>query len=266
MTKSPFPGMDPYLEHPRLWQDVHNRLIAALADAITLLVAPRYYVGLERHTYLIKLDEDIPLGKPDIAIIGPHTSQKPLDTNLSPSVAVLEVDVPISDEVGVNYLEVREVETETLVTLLEILSPVNKVSRKGRQDYEEKRDQIFRTRTNLIEIDLLRSGEPMQIVGPTVESDYRILVSRGVKRPRAQLYPFSVRHAIPAFPLPLLPADEEPTVELGEILHALYTRARFDLRLNYTKPPVPPLRDEDGVWAQNLIHKSATPNSSEFGG
>src|SRR5215468_6146658 len=46
--KSPFPGMDPYLEHPSLWPDVHNRLITAVADDLSERVAPRYYVGLER--------------------------------------------------------------------------------------------------------------------------------------------------------------------------------------------------------------------------
>jgi hypothetical protein len=30
--RSPFPGMDPYLEHPSLWPDVHNRLIVAIAE------------------------------------------------------------------------------------------------------------------------------------------------------------------------------------------------------------------------------------------
>ena len=31
---SPFPGMDPYLDHPDLWSDVHHRLITVLADTI----------------------------------------------------------------------------------------------------------------------------------------------------------------------------------------------------------------------------------------
>lgn len=245
--------MDPYLEHPSLWEDVHNSLIVAIRDALSPLVAPRYYIGVERRAYLLKPDDIVLIGKPDIAVIGPRPAYGPIRATASPSIAVLEVDVPMNDEVGENFLEIHEVETGQLVTVVELLSPVNKLHSKGRQDYEEKRDQIFRTRTNLVEIDLLRAGESMQIVGPAVDSDYRILVSRGAKRPRAQLYPFSVRHPIPSFPLPLLPDDEEPTVELGEIVHALYTRARFDLRLNYTKPPVPPLRDEDVAWAQTLI-------------
>jgi hypothetical protein len=50
----------------------------------------------------------------------------------------------------------------------------------------------------------------------------------------------------------LLPGDEEPIVELNSIFHAFYSRARFDLRLNCAKPPVPPLREEDVEWAKEL--------------
>ena len=66
--KSPFPGMDPYLEHPSLWPDVHNRLITAVADDLSARVAPRYYVGLERRTYLLKADDVVFIGRPDIAV------------------------------------------------------------------------------------------------------------------------------------------------------------------------------------------------------
>ena len=73
----------------------------------------------------------------------------------------------------------------------------------------------------------------MQVVGAQVQSDYRILVSRGTQRPRASLIAFTLRQPIPAFRLPLLPGDNEPEVALNRILHALYRRARFDLRLDY---------------------------------
>ena len=93
----------------------------------------------------------------------------------------------------------------------------------------------------------------MPLVRKPPRSHYRILVSRGLRRPRAQLHGFSVRDSIPTFPLPLLKGDPEPEVKLGEVLHALYERARFDLRLDYTRPPVPPLDDEDAVWASELV-------------
>src|SRR5271165_3942085 len=55
--RPPFLGMDPWLEHPAIWPDVHNRLIAAIADELTPRVAPRYYLGLEQRIYELQLGE-----------------------------------------------------------------------------------------------------------------------------------------------------------------------------------------------------------------
>ncbi len=197
--------MDPYLEHPALWPDVHNRLIAAIADDLTPRLAPRYYIGLERRAYLLKPDDVVFIGRPDIAVI-PHRPQ-PVPAALPlAEVDILEVDVPMNDEVGENYLEVHEVTTGKLVTILEVLSPVNKLHGEGRPQYEEKRDGVFRTRTNLVEVDLLRAGEPLPVIGKPVRSDYRILVSRGAQRPHAQLYTFNLRPPIPLFHFRSCPA------------------------------------------------------------
>jgi hypothetical protein len=169
---------------------------------------------------------------------------------------VLEVDVPMADEVEEVFVEVREVTTGRCVTVLELLSPVNKLTGRGRETYLEKRTQVLRTRTSLVEVDLLRAGEPMPVIGPPVASNYRILVSRGSRRPRAQLYTWSLRELIPTFALPLAKGDSEPTVDVGAVLHALYDRARFDLRLDYTRPPVPPLGEEDAAWARSLVARA----------
>jgi hypothetical protein len=251
--ESPFPGMDPYLEHPSLWPDVHNRLIAALADDLSERVAPRYYIGLERRTYLLKADDLVFIGRPDIAVASTPGAPGVTPHLVATSVTVLDVDVPMQDEVSENFLEIHEVKTGKLVTILELLSPVNKLHRQGREEYARKRGYIFRSWTNLVEIDLLRAGEPMPVVGVQMQSDYRILVSRGLQRPHASLIVFSLRQPIPAFTLPLLPGDDEPEVAINRILHALYRRARFDLRLDYTQPPIPPLPAADAAWAQVLI-------------
>jgi Protein of unknown function (DUF4058) len=251
--KSPFPGMDPSLEHPSLWPDVHNRLIAALADDLSARVAPRYYVGLERRTYLLKADDMVFIGRPDIAVASTTGASVFASQPATTSVTVLEVDVPMQDEVSENFLEIHEVKTGKLITILELLSPVNKLHTQGREDYERKRGYVFRSWTNLVEIDLLRAGDPMPVIGAQVQSDYRILVSRGIQRPRASLIAFTLRQPIPAFTLPLLPGDDEPEVALNRILHALYQRARFDLRLDYTQPPIPPFAEANAAWAQELI-------------
>jgi hypothetical protein len=251
--ESPFPGMDPYLEHPALWPDVHNSLIAAIRDDLAPQVAPRYYVGLERRVYNFEVGDMVLLGRPDISLI-PAQDQTPKKPILPlAGSGVVMVEVPVVDEVEETFLEVRDVISGRVITIVELLSPANKIHAQGRQAYETKRESIFRSSTNLVEIDLLREGKPLPVVGPQVSSDYRILIRRSAQHPRAYLHLFSLREPIPKFELPLLPGDEEPTVDLNQILHDLYTRARFDLRLDYTKPPEPPLNDEDTAWAATFL-------------
>ena len=48
--RPPFPGMDPWLESPTLWPDVHNSLITSIRDALAPRLAPRYFVGVESRT------------------------------------------------------------------------------------------------------------------------------------------------------------------------------------------------------------------------
>ena len=244
--------MDPYLEHPALWPDVHNSLIIAIRDELAPLVAPSYYVGVESRAYVIKPEGDFFLGRPDIAVATTPYTQPTLATANSEEVSVLEVELPMGDEISHYYLDIREVQTHELITAIELLSPVNKVDRRGRFEYLAKRDETLSSLTNLIEIDLLRAGEPMPL-NQRVSSDYRILVSRGWTRRKAQLYAFGLRALIPDFPVPLQPGEREPLVPLNQILHALYERARFDLRLDYTQPPAPPLPEAYVDWVGRLL-------------
>ncbi|MEZ4661590.1 MAG: DUF4058 family protein [Caldilineaceae bacterium] len=47
--------------------------------------------------------------------------------------------------------------------------------------------------------------------------------------------------------------DEEPIVELNGILHELYDRAGYDLRINYRTEPIPPFEGDDVVWIDQLL-------------
>ena len=124
-------------------------------------MAPRYYVGLERRTYLLKADDLVFVGRPDIAVASVTDTSVYAPHPVATSVTVLEVEVPMQEEVSENFLEVHEVKTGKLITLLELLSPVNKLHKQGREEYERKRGYVFRSWTNLVEIDLLRAGDPM---------------------------------------------------------------------------------------------------------
>ncbi len=239
-----------------MWPDVHNSLIAAIRDVLAPEVAPNYYVRLERRTFIVRPDDIVFVGRPDVAVVGAEEPEAGSALPLA-EAGVVKVTVPTVDEVDEYFLEVHDASTGQVVTVMELLSPANKLHDKGREDYERKRAHIFRSRTNLVEVDLLRDGEAMPLGGKQLTSNYRILVSRGTTRPDAQLYPFGLRQPIPSFHLPLLPGDDEPLVELNAILHNLYRRARYDLSLDYERPPVPPLGEEDESWGRRLIEAAS---------
>ena len=175
-----------------------------------------------------------------------------------PTVALVEpvqVTIPLSETIKEWYLEVRRVDNEEVITVIEILSPKDKRSGVGRQAYESKRQLVLNSLTNLIEIDLLRQGNMMSFSSPEIESDYRILVSRSHSRPQADLYAFNLPDVIPSFPLPLLPEDKEPIINLQELLHLAYDRGSYDLIIDYQKEPVPALSQIDRVWVDGILEK-----------
>ncbi|WP_293346676.1 MULTISPECIES: DUF4058 family protein [unclassified Microcoleus] len=259
---SPFPGMDPYLEHPDFWQETHNRLIVAIADTIMPQIRPKYEVAIDKRIYEVTDPNDsngdsLLVGIPDVAI-----KRQPNSPNIpSSSVATLTVTLPTTVKVPApvkvtqTYLEVREMTTKQVVTAIEILSPVNKRSGEGRITYLKKRQSILGSLTNLVEIDLLRKWESMPILNNSIESDYRILVSPSNRRPFAELYAFNLRDSLPIFPLPLREEDVEPIVNLPEIFAGIYDRAGYDYRIDYDREPVPSLSEEEQVWASQLLQE-----------
>jgi Protein of unknown function (DUF4058) len=252
---SPFPGMDPYLERRHVWPDVHSALIVATRDALAPQVAPAYYVAIEERMYIVALDSAEFIGRPDVAIItAPTQARPPSEAETATAVASVAqtVVLPQFEEVRERYLEIRDVQTHAVVTAIEMLSPSNKAPGEGREAYEEKRRQVLSTLTNLVEIDLLRGGKPMEMQPPP-QGDYRILVRAGWDRPQARLYACSVRQALPEVPVPLRRGEPEARLPLGKLLADIYARAHYDLRLDYRQPPEPPLSPPDAAWADALL-------------
>jgi hypothetical protein len=258
---SPFPGMNPYLEHPDFWVEVHNRLIVAISDVLVPQVRPKYRVAIEKRIYQINQtdgDSGVLLGIPDVTV-----NRKPNDPdNQESTVAVAPpaeqpttVTVPIPEQIKQAYLEVRDVVTGQVVTAIEILSPVNKRAGEGRETYVKKRQNMFGSLTHLIEIDLLRQWQPMPLLNNTIQSDYRVLISRQERRPQADLYAFNLPQPIPAFPIPLREGDREPVVDLQALLHQVYDRAGYDYTIDYSREPIPSLSEADTLWVNNLLQE-----------
>jgi len=258
--------MDPYLERPGRWPGFHNLLIAKLAETVAPRLRPSYYVEVEEHVYVSEGHELI--GRPDAMVY----ERRDADSREGPSIRetrgarggtqLLTAAVPVPDEIRAWYLELREIGSDRVVTVIELLSPSNKRTGKGRQEYLEKRLEIVGTRTNLVEIDLLRAGERMPAFlrdwppDAPAPGDYRILIARGHRRPVADVYTFTVRDPIPAFPLPLSPDDDEPVVDLQALVHTLNDTMGYDLRIDYRAEPMPPLDEEDEGWVDALLREA----------
>ncbi|WP_035987677.1 DUF4058 family protein [Leptolyngbya sp. KIOST-1] len=243
-----FPGMNPYLEAPDLWPEVHAWLIVQLARTLNPRLRPKYRAAIEQRVYT----DSLLVGIPDVSVVEQPRPQpaapKPTATLRQP----ITVSLPMPEEVRETYVEIRQIGTGQVVTVVEVLSPKNKRPGEGLAQYGTKRLKVLESQSHLVEIDLLRGSDPLPMSGG-VASDYRILVSRAQRRPWAELYPFNLSDAIPQFPLPLQPGDDEPVVDLHQILQDIYTAAALEFVIDYSQQPIPPLSLADLQWVQTLV-------------
>ncbi len=259
--ENPFPGMDPYLEQPHIWPGFHNRLITYLADDLSDRVPSEYRLDIEERTEIATVygtASGMAFAIPDAVVS--ETSGAPPRTIADAAVAVappesgVAVRVAMPEEVRVTWLYVQRMPDWKVVTVVEVLSPTNKVAGAGRDNYLRKRGEIFNSGVSLVEIDLLRGGEPMPLEAVPPASHYRILVCRGWERPNAILYPFNVPQAIPKFTLPLQPGDDEPEVDLAPIINEIHRRARYAQIARYADPPPgPALAPDVQQWVDNRL-------------
>ena len=237
---NPFPGMNPYLERRDIWPDFHFSLVAALANEVGPRLPHKYRADLQQRVEV----ETPPAGGSPMA--APAVAEPPAEP--------VAVRVRMPREFKVISLRVETVPERETVTIVEVLSPTNKAPGRERNRYERKREVIVGRGANLVEIDLLRRGEPMPLETPPPASDYRILVCQGWQRPSALLYPFNVQQPIPTFALPLLPDDKPLQVDLGTIINAMHHTARYGQVTRYHEPPPEPAFDA-GVqaWVEGRV-------------
>jgi hypothetical protein len=256
---SPFPGMDPYLETPDLWPDAHHGLISQIQKTLNPGLRPRYVARVELRVYIS--DDDDPGREalvPDVRIQKRKRQgvKKPKSASALAITEPLTVPLLIEDEIEEARLEIRHLESGSLVTIIEILSPTNKIrGARGRTSFLDKRRETLGSEVHWVEIDLLRAGVPSITHPPLVASDYRILVSRAGKRTRASYWPVNVRQPLPVIGIPLRAPDHDAALDLGAVLSAVYDDAAYDLSIDYRKKPEPPLKTDEAAWADRLLRE-----------
>jgi len=257
---SPFPGMNPYLEHPDVFHDFHERFIPACAEALTPLVRPRYFVKLDEQVYVHELPGEARhlLGRPDVAL----TSRQGIAAG---GATVTALGMPVYGQVPqitveeerLSFLQVVDRQSRRVVTVIELLSPTNQSAGPDREQYIAKRHRLLSTPVHLVEIDLLRCAARMPVDG-LPRCEYCVMVSTCNERPRVALWPVGLRDRLPVVPLPLDPPDPPAAIDLQQLLHRVYDAAGYEDYV-YAVAPQPALTPEDAAWAQQLLAQTPRP-------
>ena len=251
MTPS-FPGMNPYLESPYRWPEIHHALISEIARTLNPQLIPKYRAATETRVYI---DTSL-VGIPDVYIRERAQKERLKSSAIALSTKPERVALPAPCEVTEGYIEIREPINKRVVTVIEVLSPANKRPGEGRNQYLSKRESVLSSATHFIEIDLLRQGEPMPVVGGQ-QADYQILVSCSDQRPSAERYAFNLREQMPQFLIPLdtEEADTEPVLDIKAILNRVCIDTAVDIDIDYTQPPQPAVSSEDFAWIRSLCDR-----------
>jgi hypothetical protein len=251
--------MDPHLESPVIWPDVHHEFISQIRTALNPSLVPRYVARVELRVYIS--DDDDPGRQalvPDLRVeksTGRKGAKQPKKELAVAGTEPLIVPTLMDEEIEEAVLKIIHVESEELVTLIEVLSPTNKIrGSRGRKSFMGKRQEIMSTEVHWVEIDLLRAGVP-SVTDPPLRpsSDYRILVSRGDQRTRTRYWPVGVRQPLPVIKIPLRGKDPEVPLDLGAVFRAVYDNAAYDMTVDYRKELQPVLEGDDAKWAKELL-------------
>src|SRR5262245_9153017 len=125
---SPFPGMDPWLEHPEVWPNAHARLIADIQESLNAVIRPKYVALIESRIYLSdEMDPGQRARIPDVRIAGlpTHASTGTIVQTSNAATATMDVAEPIEvidlidDEITESQVQILDAHNRRLVTVIE---------------------------------------------------------------------------------------------------------------------------------------------------
>lgn len=256
--RSPFPGMDPYLE--RYWRDVHGTLIVHARAMLTRQLGAGLRARIDERLVI-----EVPLSderwiRPDVYLVerGLHGSREhPVLPTAGVSLAEPLVVEFSQEPAHERYIEIIDPAGGRVITVIEFLSPTNKLPGEGREKYLQKQRDVRDAGIHLVEIDLTRTGErelacPRAHLREAAQAAYLACVSRGFRTQRFELYPISLRERLPVFRIPLRPTDPDAVLDLQALVDTAYEEGAHD-DIDYSQPCVPPLEGDDAAWADQLL-------------
>jgi hypothetical protein len=222
---SPFPGMDPYLEHDALWPAFHHQLVLALYQVLLPGLIDRYRARLgQRH----------------------YATEQALFTSV------------IREEHHEDFIEIHNQKNGRLITLLDIVSPTNKMTRLGRDAYLERRLEARNAGASLVELDLVLQGQPTLDYSREglPDWDYAVSVTRSSKPEQYEIYTATLQKRLPRFRLPLAADDRDTVLDLHTAFSRAYDQGGFASKIDYQREPSTTLSYEDRRWMDDLLKQA----------
>lgn len=253
---SPFPGMDPYLEQSEFWRDVHHWLISATVEQLQpQVVALGYVASVESLVWLEKSERNV---SPDVSVTPDPGGIPPGPV----AQATLIADEPVrllllDEEINEDFVQIHEIGTRRLVCGIEVISPSNRKVPEAREQYLRKRREILREGASLVEIDLLRDGKPLvrvprSAIAAKGRDDYLVNIARARRR-EYEFYSVAFRERLPRINVPLGPDDPDAVLDLQAALGRAYEVGCYARKVDYSRPPRPPLSPANAGWAKQLL-------------
>jgi hypothetical protein len=214
--------MDPYLEDEKLWPTFQHHLVHALHQMLLPGLMDRYRARVSQRHYV---------------------AEQALFTSV------------VREEHTESLIEVRQRGDGRLVTLIEVVSPANKLSDAGRRAYLDRREDARVARANLVEIDLVLQGTPLvEYARQGLPSwDYAVFVSRATQPDRYEIFPGTLPKPLPKFRLPLAADDRDTILNLQAAFARAFDQGDFGEQIDYTLDPKTRLGEENRAWLDDRL-------------
>ncbi|GMU24592.1 MAG: hypothetical protein AMXMBFR13_46660 [Phycisphaerae bacterium] len=253
--KSPFPGMDPYLE--RHWPDIHTSLVGSAREALNQGLPPDLVARAEERVAIESGEDEPARVVPDVRVL------EMVEQFRGPTqVGGLVIDAPyrlvhMVEPLTERYIEIIESSGNRLITVIEVLSPANKVG-SGLEAFRNKRAQLLEGGVHVVEIDLVRAGDWRALLRPyayprKAVSTYRATIRLADEPGVVYLYPIPLRERLPSLPIPLRPGDPRVELDLQPLVASAYSHGRYGTTLDYRQSCEPPMSAEESAWADELL-------------
>lgn len=256
--QSPFPGMDPYLE--RYWRGVHHRLVTYACDQLQPRLPPGLRADLEERVFVEADGSYERIVYPDVHVVERQRREGSVTatgTTAGPTSAEPLLLYVESEPLRQGYIEILDLSSgRRVITVIEFLSPANKVPGEGQDLYLRKQRETLEGKVSLVEIDLTRAGKRVMVVPPhrippSHRTLYQVAVRRGHRPSPIEVYRVPLDEPLPAIRVPLREKDPDAVLELQPLVARAYVNGHYDI--DYAAEPDPPLEDRDTEWADTLL-------------